>query len=62
LFSFFQWNSVYKFHKKLKKSGIIKHLFINNKNKYINEMNDDIKYLYTDTKNIKSKILYFEIN
>jgi len=53
---FFQWNSVYKFYKK---SSIIKHLFINNKNKYIN---DDIKYLYIDTKNIKSKILYFEIN
>jgi len=28
----------------------------------LNEMNEDIKYLYTDTKNIKSKILYFEIN
>jgi len=49
LFSFFQWNSVYKFHQKLIKTGLIKKLYLDYKNQYINEMNEDIKYLYTDT-------------
>lgn len=49
------WNIIYKFKLKLAKYNIFQLIFNKYKNEYINELNDDISLLYTDTTFILNK-------
>ena len=55
LYTDINWNTIYKFNMKLIHTNLIKKLYLKYKNKYISEMNTDIKYLYTDTTFICNK-------
>jgi hypothetical protein len=50
------WNTVYKFNIKMINLGIYKEIFNNYVNKYINELDNKINVLYTDTTLILNKL------